>query len=187
MMYGPEKKTIISQFFSFWRNDCILLRLKHVFRVFFFCFISFFVVFLFPEGFKNSASQQIKFKSSDLSIVTKYDYYTFKVEIAKTFAERQHGLMGRKVLPHNHGMLFDFGYPQLIRMWMKNTLLTLDMIFIDEKGIIIKVVSNTRPFSLKTITSSKLAQAVLEVNGGTALRLQISEGDKVLHSIFQKS
>ena len=112
---------------------------------------------------------------------------SFKVEVARTPDERARGLMYRKAMPVNQGMLFDFEHEQLIMMWMKNTFLPLDMLFIDKLGRILKVARKTKPLSLDVIESGRRVLAVLELNGGIADRLGIRRGDLVRHPLFAKA
>jgi len=81
-------------------------------------------------------------------------------------------------------MLFDFKRVQPVAMWMKNTLIPLDMLFIDGAGRVVNVAENTVPLSLATIPSAAPVRAVLEINAGSARRLGIRPGDQVLHAIF---
>jgi len=81
-----------------------------------------------------------------------------------------------------NGMLFVHNRPTIISMWMKNTLIPLDMIFIDAAGIIIKIHDNAKPHSEDAITSEQPAKAVLEINGGLASSLNIQPGDKVIYA-----
>jgi hypothetical protein len=87
--------------------------------------------------------------------------------------------MFRTELPERHGMLFDFGHDQEIRMWMKDTLIPLDMIFIESDGRILRIEQNAEPESLRLISSDGSARLVLEVKAGTAKRFGISAGDQV--------
>jgi uncharacterized membrane protein (UPF0127 family) len=105
--------------------------------------------------------------------------HEFQVEIADTPESKAQGLMFRRELAADHGMLFIFERPQRISMWMKNTPLPLDMLFIDADGVIVDLHARTVPFSLDTIASRRRALYVLEVNGGTADRLGIAVGDRV--------
>lgn len=107
-----------------------------------------------------------------------------QVEIANTPSLRAQGLMFRKSMPRNHGMLFDFEYEHEILMWMKNTPLPLDMIFINRAGHVMSIIRNTKPFSLEVISSGGRAWAVLEINGGSADRLFIKPGNRVEHSLI---
>lgn len=120
-----------------------------------------------------------------LEIVTKRGVRSFSVEMAVTPAELSRGLMFRTELPEGRGMLFDFKQEQPIAMWMKNTPLSLDMIFIRSDGIIIRIAENTTPESTKTIPSGSPARAVLEVVAGTARKQGIAPGDRVVHPMFQ--
>ncbi len=94
------------------------------------------------------------------------------------------GLQGRRKLAPNAGMLFDFQTPQIVSMWMKDTLLPLDMIFVAANGEVLNVAEKTVPHSLIPVGSAGEALAVLEVNAGTAARLGIRPGDRILHPIF---
>lgn len=120
-----------------------------------------------------------------LEIVTKGGVRSFSVEMAVTRDELNRGLMFRTDLPEGRGMLFDFKQEQPIAMWMKNTPLSLDMIFIRSDGIIIRIAENTTPQSTQTIPSGKPARAVLEVIGGTSRKLGIAAGDRVVHPMFR--
>lgn len=119
-----------------------------------------------------------------LEIVTKSGVHVFSVEIAKTEQERATGLMYRKELAEGRGMLFDFTPEQQVSMWMKNTFIPLDMIFIRSDGRILRIAENTEPQSEKIISSGGLAKGVLEVIGGTAKKYGIQPGDRVAHPLF---
>jgi uncharacterized protein len=120
-----------------------------------------------------------------LEIVTKSGVRNFSVELATTDAELERGLMFRSELPEGRGMLFDFKQDQPLSMWMKNTPLSLDMIFIRSDGSVIRIAENTKPQSTTTISSGGPARAVLEVVGGSARKLGIAPGDRVVHPIFR--
>ena len=124
------------------------------------------------------------FNRSKLRVVTKSGKHEFIVEIAVTDRQYSQGLMFRQSLAKNAGMLFDYKVPTSITMWMKNTFIPLDMIFIGNDGRVINVVQRAIPFSENVISSAGKARGVLEVNGGTASRLGIKPGDKILHRIF---
>lgn len=109
---------------------------------------------------------------------------TLRVEVAADSDARRQGLMFRQALPEDAGMLFDYGHEQTVHMWMKNTHVPLDMLFIDSGGRIVRIVKNTRPGSLEIIDSGEPVQAVLEINAGTAARYGIQTGDHVRHAIF---
>ncbi len=109
--------------------------------------------------------------------------HVFKIELAQTPEQQAYGLMFRREMDPDAGMLFPFGREQELFMWMKNTYLPLDMIFANSAGVITKIHKNAVPESLDTI-SGGIAAAVLEVNAGTADRLGILEGDVMLHPVF---
>jgi uncharacterized membrane protein (UPF0127 family) len=119
-----------------------------------------------------------------LEIVTKSGVQVFSVEMATTEEEKTTGLMYRKELPDGKGMLFDFSPEQQISMWMKNTYISLDMIFIRADGRILRIAENTEPLSTKIISSGGLAKGVLEVIAGTAQKYGIRPGDRVAHPLF---
>lgn len=119
-----------------------------------------------------------------LEIVTRSGVHVFSVELAKTETERATGLMYRKELAEGRGMLFDFSPEQQVSMWMKNTFIPLDMIFIRSDGRILRIAENTEPHSEKIISSGGLAKGVLEVIGGTARKYGIQAGDRVAHPLF---
>ena len=109
----------------------------------------------------------------------------FSVELAVTDNDRARGLMFRKELPEGTGMLFDFGSDQEVAMWMKNTLIPLDMMFIEADGRIRRIAENTEPMSERIIPSGGPVRAVLEVIGGTARKYGIAAGDRVAHPWFR--
>lgn len=119
-----------------------------------------------------------------LEIVTASGVHVFSVEMAKTEEERRTGLMYRKSLPEGRGMLFDFSPEQNVSMWMKNTFISLDMIFIGADGRILRIAQNTVPQSETIIPSGGPAKAVLEVIAGTARKYGIKPGDRVAHPLF---
>ena len=121
-----------------------------------------------------------------LEIATKSGVHVFSVEMATTEEEKTTGLMYRKELPDGKGMLFDFSPEQQISMWMKNTYISLDMIFIRADGRILRIAENTEPLSTKIISSGGLAKGVLEVIAGTAQKYGIQPGDRVAHPLFNK-
>jgi hypothetical protein len=116
-----------------------------------------------------------------IKIATPSHDYFFSVEIAATKEQRAYGLMFRKELPQRHGMLFDFGRDQAVTMWMQNTSVPLDMIFIRSDGRILRVAEDNRPLSKELIPSGGVVRSVLEVSAGTARRLGITAGDRVAY------
>lgn len=110
--------------------------------------------------------------------------HAFQVWMADTDARRSRGLMFVKQMKADAGMLFVYPRPQRISMWMKNTELSLDMVFVAANGRVLNVVSHTKPQSLDTIDSAGPALGVVELNAGTAERLGIRAGSQVIHAAF---
>ena len=111
---------------------------------------------------------------------------SFKVEVARNDADRAQGLMFRRSMPADQGMLFDFGRVEPVSMWMQNTYLPLDMLFIRADGTIARIAANTEPLSTRTISSGEPVLSVLELNAGTAAKLGIKPGDRVEHPLFKR-
>ena len=108
-----------------------------------------------------------------VTITTARQQHDFVVEIASTPKQQERGLMLRKYLRHNHGMLFLYAQPQIARFWMKNTYIPLDLIFIDAQDKIIQIYENAQPLSQKLICSQKPIKAVLELFSGSVARYNI--------------
>jgi len=106
----------------------------------------------------------------------------FMVKIAKTDDEKEVGLMWIKYLPENYGMLFEFGHQEIVNMWMKNTKIPLDMLFINQEHKIINIKHRAQPESLEIISSTSLVTKVLEINGGLVEKLGIKIGDKISYT-----
>jgi uncharacterized protein len=121
-----------------------------------------------------------------LSIVTASGTHDFSVEVMRTPPELEHGLMFRRFLPPDRGMLFDFKTERPVMMWMKNTYLPLDMVFIARSGRVVGIAENTEPLSEKIIPSGAPTYGVLELNAGTAAKIGLKIGDEVHHSLFGK-
>ena len=109
---------------------------------------------------------------------------TYNIEIARTSLQMKRGLMFKDHMPENQGMLFIYKPERVATMWMKNTILSLDMLFIDKNGVIVNFAENTTPYSLSTISSGKPVMAVLELNAGQIQLNQFAIGDQVTHSLF---
>lgn len=120
-----------------------------------------------------------------VEITTRGGVRVFEVEVAETEDKRRTGLMYRKELADGRGMLFDFGRQQPVAMWMRNTYVSLDMIFIRADGTIANIAANTKPLSEDSIPSAGPVKSVLEVVAGSAARYGIQAGDKVAHRIFR--
>jgi uncharacterized membrane protein (UPF0127 family) len=113
--------------------------------------------------------------------------HRFEVELALSPEQRSQGLMFRRSLAADAGMLFVYPSTGRVSMWMKNTLIPLDMLFIADDGTVEKIVERTVPLSLATISSDGPVRAVLEINGGSASRLGLRAGDRVLYRAFEKA
>jgi uncharacterized membrane protein (UPF0127 family) len=110
--------------------------------------------------------------------------HTFNVEMATTFEQQEVGEMFRTAVPEDSGMLFVWSAPQVSQMWMKNTLVPLDMVFINADGTIRSIAENTVPKSLATIDSRGPVLATLELAGGVTAKLNIKVGDTVQFRLF---
>lgn len=121
-----------------------------------------------------------------LQIITSSGSHKFSVEVMRNDEERARGLMYRRSMPPDRGMLFDFKREEHVMMWMKNTYIPLDMVFIARTGAVVSVAQNTEPLSERTIPSGGPAYAVLELNGGTAARIGLKAGDRIEHSLFRR-
>ena len=119
-----------------------------------------------------------------LTIETGAGVHAIEVEVARTAEERRVGLMHRTELAPDRGMLFDFGATRQVTMWMKNTLISLDMFFADEEGRIVTVAQRTTPLSEKRIPSGERVRYVLEMIGGSAERLGVTVGDRLRHALI---
>ena len=119
-----------------------------------------------------------------VDIVTRHGVKHFKVEIADNDAAREYGLMFRKSLAPDHGMLFEFDRPDRQAFWMKNTLIPLDVIYIGTDGRILSIAADARPLDQTPLYSKGPAIGVLEIEGGLAAKLGIQPGDEVRHPFF---
>lgn len=111
--------------------------------------------------------------------------HTLDIELAITGKQHAQGLMYRQSLAADAGMLFVYRPSRRVGMWMRNTYIPLDMLFIDEAGEVVKVVQRTVPLTLTPIESEQKVRGVLELNGGTVKRLGIRPGDHVVHPAFE--
>ena len=108
----------------------------------------------------------------------------FSVEVADDDAERAQGLMFRESMPSSAGMLFVYKNPQTMRFWMRNTLIPLDMLFIDSRGVVKHIHENAVPLDETMIYGGKNLLSVLEINGGLARRMGIKIGSELRHPAF---
>ena len=133
-----------------------------------------------------AAQEQITFERTELAIVTAGGAkHQFKAEWAKSWPQKARGLMFRKELPLDHGMLLDYDPPQPVSIWMKNTLIGLDIIYIRADGSIESIFLGAKPHDETSMPSKGNVRAVLELNAGVTRLLGIQPGDKVEHPIFK--
>ena len=140
-----------------------MMHFKFIYLIFNFFLVSFYT-------FSN--------EKIDVSIYNKN--ITFTVEVAKTTEERRIGLMYRKKLLNNEGMLFIFPREKIIQLWMKNTYIPLDVIFISENKVIVDIKKNMEKLSETIVKSKVKSRYALEFNAGLINKLDIEIGDKVL-------
>ncbi len=136
------------------------------------------VLFLAPDG-QAQQSPLTDFKHDQLTITAADGAHKFQIELATDDAHREQGLMFRHAMAPDAGMLFLYDRTQAVAMWMKNTDLPLDMLFIAADGRIVNIRQRAVPYSTEVIPSDGPVKAVLELNGGTVSRLGIKSGDKV--------
>ena len=114
-----------------------------------------------------------------ITIDTKSGPHSFSVEIAADDESRERGLMYRMSMAPDAGMLFDFKTPQPVSFWMENTVIPLDMLFVRADGTIARIKANATPYSRENIPSGEPVELVIELNGGRAAALGITEGARV--------
>jgi uncharacterized membrane protein (UPF0127 family) len=119
-----------------------------------------------------------------LKLVTARGTFAFKVEFAGTDLKREYGLMCRRSLAPDHGMLFDFKTPQETSFWMRNTLIPLDIVYIRADGRVLSIARNAAPLDETPLDSGGPIRGVLEIPGGRAAQIGLLPGDKVIHRIF---
>jgi len=137
-----------------------------------------------PTAAEVRAGAQAGLMTEPLTIHSANGAHRFTVEIARTPDQQEIGLMFRRSLPPDRGMIFPYDPPFPASFWMKNTLIPLDMIFIAADGTVKHVHANAVPLSTDAVPSRFPVRAVLEINGGSAALLGIKPGDKVRHPIF---
>lgn len=125
------------------------------------------------------AQTEISFETAKLTLHTVTGDHLLTVELAETEPQRQRGLMYRTALKPDHGMIFDLGAPRPASMWMANTLIPLDMIFIRSDGSVAGFYENAEPGSKRVIASREPVKYVLELAGGQAQAYGIAPGDTV--------
>lgn len=126
------------------------------------------------------SSAQLKFETEQLTIETAKGPQVFTVELAVDGLQRQQGLMFRDKMASDAGMLFDFGEPRDVAMWMRNTLIPLDMLFIDETGVIKRIHEGAKPHDETPLPSGGPVKFVLELNKGAVNARKIAVGNRVV-------
>jgi uncharacterized protein len=137
-------------------------------------------------GFMLAAAPNVdaKMRRETLALITGASEHIIQVEVTSTPEEKAMGLMFRTSLADDAGMLFSYTPPQEATMWMRNTYISLDMIFIRADGIVHRIEAGTEPFSERVIASRGPVSAVLELKAGSAARLGLKPGDRVRHALF---
>lgn len=134
-----------------------------------------------------TSQQSMAFESEPLSITSpKGVTHKFSVELALTPPQLEFGLMYRDKMAADHGMLFDFGTLRPVMMWMKNTKLSLDMLFLDQTGVVTHIQENAVPYSEAIISSGGPVAYVIELNAGIVKKLGLAVGDKVTSATISK-
>jgi uncharacterized membrane protein (UPF0127 family) len=140
------------------------------------------VLALLAAGLVQSAHAM---RLETLKLITAKGTQTIDVEVTETPAEKAQGLMFRTRLADTSGMLFFYDTPQEITMWMRNTYIPLDMVFIRADGVVHRIEARTEPLSENIVASRGDVTACLELAGGAAERLGLKAGDKVEHRFFK--
>lgn len=134
----------------------------------------------------ESVAAQPAASLSQLTVETETGIHAYKVELATTPAERSRGLMYRKSLPTDQGMLFDMGAAGPTAFWMRNTFVSLDIIFIGADGRVLNVAARTTPLSEETVPSDGDARFVLELLAGQAAAVGLKPGDRIRHPVIDE-
>lgn len=139
---------------------------------------------VFVAGILWSGVATAECRDGEVSLRGPWGEARFGVELAVTAQERSRGLMHRESLSQSRGMLFVYPRPGAVGFWMKNTLIPLDMIFLDEAGRVVKVHHEAQPHDQTVIRGGGDVKAVLEINGGLARRMGIAAGSEMRHPAF---
>ena len=144
-----------------------------------------FVVWILAAVLTIHAGNAAQQKRLETLVITSGDQkHSFSIEVAETEQQKSLGLMFSKSLDPGKGMLFPYAKPQELTMWMRNTYIPLDMVFIKANGTIHRIAENTEPFSEDIVASQGEVTAVLELAGGVTRKLGIKAGDSVQHRHF---
>ena len=145
------------------------------------------VVLVLAIGMGAATSGWADMQRDKLTLVTRSGDHVVTLEVAETAEEKARGLMFRRSLGEDAGMLFPYLPPQEATMWMRNTYISLDMVFIRADGLVHRIEAGTEPFSERTIASGGPVAAVLELSAGTAKRIGLAPGDRAVHKFFPAS
>jgi len=154
-------------------------------------FLHIFLLWVFALAFATNSARAAEnppqFARDTMIIQTQKGEEKYNIQLAISESEQEYGLMQRKELAKNSGMLFIANPERVMKMWMKNTLIPLDMLFIDNAGRIIYIAQNTKPNSLDIISAGEVkSKAVLEISGGQAEKQSIKIGDKIIYKAFKQ-
>lgn len=137
--------------------------------------------------FSASADASVTCDPGKIEVLTNAGPRSFTIEVAIEPEEQARGLMFRPALPADAGMLFVFDPPRPANFWMRNTMIALDMIFIDDTGRVESIAERTDPYSERASSSLGDVRAVLEINGGLSRHLGIAPGAQVIHAAFKNA
>lgn len=160
------------------------MRAKSLQKCYLFFILNIFVITALSTQLSFAVPDQVFFNQSKIVVLSRGYKHKFTVEIAETDNQRARGLMFRRKMADRNGMLFLFQNNQIVTMWMKNTFIPLDILFIDQKGFIVHIAKSTVPHSLDIISSHKPVVSALELNAGMTDNLNIHVGDKIEHPFF---
>ncbi len=158
---------------------------KHAYRIAGACLALSLASGLLGAQFEGPQLDLASFPQSRLTIRSSAGEQAFQIWTASTQQQQMQGLMFVRDLPRDRGMLFVEERPRIATMWMKNTYIPLDMLFIDARGKVVRIIPMTKPFSLDILSSLTPIKAVLELRGGEAAGRNIRVGDLVVHGVFK--
>ena len=139
-----------------------------------------------PAFSQTSKNDVVDFgEPKPLAIVTEETTHEFLVEEAKTLDQQARGMMFRESMEPDTGMIFEFAEPKIATIWMKNTSIPLDILFVRSNGKILKIEHSHQPYTLRSASSEAVIAAVVELKGGEAKRRGIRPGDKIQHPFFE--
>lgn len=157
-------------------------------RVFFIVFVSIFSLYAIAQNTLQKTTEEalvLPIDKTPLSFITATGQHNYAVEIAKTQQEQEKGLMFRNKLASNRAMLFVYPASSIVTMWMKNTLLSLDMVFVDGSGRVVSFAHNAVPQSEVIISSGFPVRYVVELNAGQIKKMDLKQGDCVIHAAIE--